>query len=662
MKYTKLYQNGANIPKYQGGGGASGAGAAHGRKNQPKVEVPEPKPTFWDHAKDVGEFALNQTLTPFETITGVNFYDPEFESDFMQSASDISSGIMSAATDVAGTMFLGPAYGMGKGAIQSGVSAAGLDEKWDATHSGHTAWADKTGQSIASVGDFASGFVQRGGNINNETMNKRNNLSEYIMRYGGHPKRYAYGGHPKRYQLMGDVSTETVDPLSSLKGSLTAASDTTSVNTPSPIEVDAPSTEAGGGDSWNLKGWLKGEQGIIPDYKGQSTKTTVSEHEGLNKALDKTQTALTVGGMQDYTGPLAAGLDAINTGISGARAYAAPEGSDQKTKHRENMALNAMSMVPGLGLASGTAALAKDTATYTGVLDDKSIASQISGTIPKAQTGFDASMFSVSGNASGLPMANMSDAATGVAYGAEGNVDPLMTMGNNMRLGGQNPMGGDQGPMATLTQGLGLGGGGGSEGVMTDLAGSLSGGDMGGLSSMLGGSGGGSGGAMDKVTGALSTGKEIVDIWKNPTKSEQLAQAEQDVENKGRHLAMMEMKNVQENVIGGPQLKQPTTGNVNPGSFLVQRGGSIGKYQNQGMVDGVDIEVEGGETISTIDGENNKFMGPSHDQGGITTTANEGDFVYPKGAWANRHKKRTKREAAILEKLENAGINTDELV
>jgi len=125
--------------------------------------------------------------------------------------------------------------------------------------------------------------------------------------------------------------------------------------------------------NWNLSGWLKGEQGIIPDFKGESTKTTISENPTVNNVLDKSQTALTVGGMQDYLGPAAVAMDAINTGISGARAYAAPDGSDQKTKHTENMALNAMSMVPGAGLASASASLAKDTATYAGVLDDQSL-------------------------------------------------------------------------------------------------------------------------------------------------------------------------------------------------------------------------------------------------------------------------------------------------
>jgi len=29
--------------------------------------------------------------------------------------------------------------------------------------------------------------------------------------------------------------------------------------------------------NWNLSGWFKGEQGLIPDYKGQSTKKTVTK-------------------------------------------------------------------------------------------------------------------------------------------------------------------------------------------------------------------------------------------------------------------------------------------------------------------------------------------------------------------------------------------------
>jgi hypothetical protein len=98
---------------------------------------------------------------------------------------------------------------------------------------------------------------------------------------------------------------------------------------------------------------------------------------------------------------------------------------------------------------------------------------------------------------------------------------------------------------------------------------------------------------------------------------------------------------------------------ISGGSSRVPLGSE--EMQSGGSTEAVGIEVEGGETINTIDGENNKFMGPSHDQGGINIDANEGDFVYPKGIWAKRHTKRTKREADILSQLEAAGINTEEL-
>ena len=132
------------------------------------------------------------------------------------------------------------------------------------------------------------------------------------------------------------------------------------------------------GGNWNLKGWLKGEQGIIPDYKGESTKKTISENESVNKALDYTQTGLTVAGMQDYSGPIAAGADLLNSAISGGRAYAAPEGSEQRKVHTENAILNASSAIPGYGLATATTSLAKDTAGYTGVMDtNTSVSTQV---------------------------------------------------------------------------------------------------------------------------------------------------------------------------------------------------------------------------------------------------------------------------------------------
>jgi len=120
---------------------------------------------------------------------------------------------------------------------------------------------------------------------------------------------------------------------------------------------------------FDLAGYLKGEQGFIPDYKGQSTKQTISQNPTVNKALDYTQTGLTVAGMQDYSGPIAAGADLLNSALSGVRAYAAPEGSEQRKVHTENAILNASSAVPGYGLATAAGSLIKDTAGYAGVMD-----------------------------------------------------------------------------------------------------------------------------------------------------------------------------------------------------------------------------------------------------------------------------------------------------
>ena len=132
--------------------------------------------------------------------------------------------------------------------------------------------------------------------------------------------------------------------------------------------------------NWNLSGWLKGEQGFIPDYKGESTKTTISENKTLNKTLDNIQTG--AGGVGLTPGAVGLASDATNTGISAIRAWAAPDGSDQKLKHQENMAINATAMIPGpMGWAAGTAGLTKDVATQTGVIDDQSIVKNVTDSI-----------------------------------------------------------------------------------------------------------------------------------------------------------------------------------------------------------------------------------------------------------------------------------------
>ena len=152
MKYRNKYQAKGSV------------GASYGRNNAPPP--PPADPTLMDHIIDVGEFALNTTLTPFETITGTNFYDPKFESNFMQNTSDITSAVVGAGTDIAGTMIAGPLYHAGKFGLTKGSRALGLK---DNTHSDHNAWAEKTASTIGFVGDaagvLAGGVAEHGGNI-----------------------------------------------------------------------------------------------------------------------------------------------------------------------------------------------------------------------------------------------------------------------------------------------------------------------------------------------------------------------------------------------------------------------------------------------------------------------------------------------------------------
>ena len=128
---------------------------------------------------------------------------------------------------------------------------------------------------------------------------------------------------------------------------------------------------------FDFKGWMKGEQGFIPDYDGQSTKQTINENKTVNNVLDYTQTGLGAVGLQDYSGPVAIGADLLNSALSGTRAAIAPKGSEQRKMHTENAVLNATSAIPGYGLATGIASLTKDVANYSGVLDsNKSFGTQ----------------------------------------------------------------------------------------------------------------------------------------------------------------------------------------------------------------------------------------------------------------------------------------------
>ena len=132
---------------------------------------------------------------------------------------------------------------------------------------------------------------------------------------------------------------------------------------------------------FDLKGYFSGEQGLIPDYKGESTTKTVNKAvdkygDAVGTGLDIVQTGMTAAGMVPVVGNV---VDLVNTGVSGVRAGVAGAmgDTDAAVKHTENMAINAASAIPGVGIGIGGAGLVKDVAGYTGLTDNKSIASNI---------------------------------------------------------------------------------------------------------------------------------------------------------------------------------------------------------------------------------------------------------------------------------------------
>jgi hypothetical protein len=100
------------------------------------------------------------------------------------------------------------------------------------------------------------------------------------------------------------------------------------------------------------------------NYPGQAPKKSSPVKFDWKNALDNAQTGLTGLGMILGVGNIA---DAVNTGVSGARAGYAKFKGDTKSakKYMGDMAINAASMVPGAGLAVGGAKLAAKAAKGT---------------------------------------------------------------------------------------------------------------------------------------------------------------------------------------------------------------------------------------------------------------------------------------------------------
>ena len=97
--------------------------------------------------------------------------------------------------------------------------------------------------------------------------------------------------------------------------------------------------------NFDLKGYFKGEQGLIPDFKGQGTKQMIEENQ--EKILNTTQDVL--GSM----GTLPGGgvFDIANAGISVARGAAEDDPQKKKTFYKE-AALNASYTIPGVKTAT----------------------------------------------------------------------------------------------------------------------------------------------------------------------------------------------------------------------------------------------------------------------------------------------------------------------
>ena len=106
--------------------------------------------------EDVGKLWLNFMASPFEQISGNNFVNFNYNNKGFANAAAVMEGVAGAGTDIAGSVFLGPAYGMGKGAIQGVTKNLGHSQEYQR---GADKWANKTGQIASSAGNLTSGIM-----------------------------------------------------------------------------------------------------------------------------------------------------------------------------------------------------------------------------------------------------------------------------------------------------------------------------------------------------------------------------------------------------------------------------------------------------------------------------------------------------------------------
>ena len=674
---------------YQAGGKT---GAAYGRRNAP--DPPEPDPTFWDHVQDVGEYGLNTLLTPFETITGVNFYDPEFESDFMQTTSDITSAVVGAGTDIVGNIAAPGLYSAGKAGASALGQGLGLQ---DATHGEHgtSRVGSKVAGTIEAVGGLASsaygmGMVQQGGPVS-------------------------------KYQTIGNVSGSPT--MGQSQGMSPAFMQNAPEQTMPFLQSMFGPQGMGGGQMFAQMGQQSNfapQQGSFQNYMGNLGQNSLDPSDKMG------------------IGPMAMTGNAINTGLNIANIWSG------KTKTQSEMVNEAEQSLEAAQRNARIKGSYNPTQMNTNLLNPEFLASYKTGLkeTNAPPPGLDPSLVERGGRI-GEHMRK---------YQNRGNVElpKYQWEGLISGLGGMFSGGGGGGGGLMSMFGGGAGGGAGGGGLMSMLGGlGGGGGDKG------GDKGGGSGGLLAPegkfrrgirdMIGSYFLGplgpqvnKMIQSTgFKHPIQRGGNIKAQTgynsyygdpDIYGGGLNPQEQYFANLGQGLgqtFGGPAGKQTAdlvTGlykgisDINkpkilgPGGLRPYMESNFAGYspnnaavlsnlgtkhkdfqkfayhlnrlspentdtleanravtarsqmaQSGGPTEAVEIEVEGGETIKTIDGENNKFMGPSHDQGGVTVDANEGDFVYPKGTWAKRHVKRTKREADILAQLEAAGINTEDL-
>ncbi len=106
--------------------------------------------------EDIGKLGLNFIASPFEQISGNNFVNFNYNNKGFANAAAVMEGVAGLGTDVAGSIFLGPAYGMGKGAIQGVTKNLGHSQEYQR---GADKWANKTGQIASSAGNLTSGII-----------------------------------------------------------------------------------------------------------------------------------------------------------------------------------------------------------------------------------------------------------------------------------------------------------------------------------------------------------------------------------------------------------------------------------------------------------------------------------------------------------------------